>query len=546
MMATSPLDQSTPTSDAPGLPGWRWQPLPPDLSASPGRLRRARLLVSSAVTVGVLTCGLAAARFVLEGGSSRVGWVLAAAALGFLGTPLVLRSSRSLTIAGSMPPLLGVLATGTMAFLEGGLYSEALFWAPFVPLVAALFVGARGAVAFGVAVALELVALAAAHLTGAAMSAAPADARDIGLRFFGCVGATAFGAALGWAYESGRLRAERELAATEGHNRALLKALPDLVFRLTADGRILEAPGSELGAENVGELLGDQEADRFIKQLEATLEGQRLQTGHFEIERGGRQRQCEVRTLPVERNLIVAIARDVTEQARVERAKDEFVSTVSHELRTPLTAIRGSLGLLSGGAAGRLPPETMNMLDVARRNSERLAQLVEDLLDIQKIEAGRMEFRLERVDLRDLFQETLELNQAMADRRGVTLVVSSEPPRAAVRADPARLQQALTNLLSNAVKHSPPGETVRVGARRILDGVRVTVTDQGPGIPPEFRERVFDKFFQIDSSTTRALGGTGLGLSITHNIVRRLAGQLDFTSVEGEGTTFYIDLPVVD
>jgi signal transduction histidine kinase len=231
------------------------------------------------------------------------------------------------------------------------------------------------------------------------------------------------------------------------------------------------------------------------------------------------------------------------EQRRLERLKNEFISIVSHELRTPLTSIHGALGLIGSGLGGELSPRARQLLDVAYRNSQRLVRLVDDILDLQKIESGSMPFHFQPLELRPLLEHALEANQTYASALGVSIVLVEAVQGARVYADSDRMIQVMTNLLSNAAKFSPPGESVLVTATREHNELRVAVTDRGPGIPDEFRDRIFQRFAQADSSTTREKGGTGLGLSITKAIVERLGGTISFESPPEGGTTFHFDLP---
>ena len=240
----------------------------------------------------------------------------------------------------------------------------------------------------------------------------------------------------------------------------------------------------------------------------------------------------------------VAIKQDITERKRLERMKSEFVSTVSHELRTPLTSIRGSLGLIVGGAVGELPEKARGLAQIACNNSDRLVRLINDILDIEKIESGRMNFSLRPVLLDQVAQEAVHANEGFGREHGVAIALDNALPGAKVLADPDRLNQVITNLISNAAKFSPAGETVRVSIAAHGDGVRLSVADRGPGIPEEFRDRIFEKFSQADATDARKVGGTGLGLSITKVIVERFGGELTFDSERGVGTVFHVDLPL--
>jgi PAS domain S-box-containing protein len=239
----------------------------------------------------------------------------------------------------------------------------------------------------------------------------------------------------------------------------------------------------------------------------------------------------------------VAVIRNVTERKRVEAMKTEFVSTVSHELRTPLTSIAGSLGLLAGGAAGALPERAARLIKIAHSNSQRLVRLINDILDIEKIESGKMNFDVRPIPLRPLVEQAIQANLAFAHEYDVRLTLADAPEDAVVLGDSDRLIQVLTNLLSNAAKFSPKGGEVIVRIVTGQDSHRISVEDQGPGIPEEFRQRIFSKFAQADASDTREKGGTGLGLSIVRQIVSRLGGSVGFESGEGRGTVFHVDLP---
>lgn len=237
------------------------------------------------------------------------------------------------------------------------------------------------------------------------------------------------------------------------------------------------------------------------------------------------------------------IAEDITERKEVERMKSEFISTVSHELRTPLTSISGSLSLLSKNAVGELPAKASSLVTIALRNSQQLGFLINDLLDIEKLLAGKMEFRIETFPLAGAVLECLENIQNYAGDREVA-IHASRLSEVAVSADRQRLAQALNNLLSNAIKFSPAGAKVNVYTEIHGQRVHILVRDHGPGIDPEFCNRIFQKFSQADSSDRRAKGGTGLGLAITRELMIRMGGQVDYHSVPGDGATFWLELPV--
>ncbi len=234
---------------------------------------------------------------------------------------------------------------------------------------------------------------------------------------------------------------------------------------------------------------------------------------------------------------------DLTERKRVEQMKNDFVSTVSHELRTPLTSISGALGLIVGGALGSAPPTMQQMLEIAYRNSLRLGHLINDLLDMEKIAAGKMSFELREHSLGDLLEESLASNQALCEQHGVRCTLE-HPTDVLVWVDGLRLQQVLGNFLSNAVKFTPDGGEIRLHSSLRGTKVRISVTDQGPGIPEAFRSRVFEKFAQADASDSRQKSGTGLGLAITKELIERMGGTVGFDCVPGQGTTFWCELPI--
>ena len=233
------------------------------------------------------------------------------------------------------------------------------------------------------------------------------------------------------------------------------------------------------------------------------------------------------------------------ERKRLERLKDEFVSTVSHELRTPLTSIAGSLGLLMGKPTGVLSKPAERLLEIAHTNSERLVRLVNDILDIEKLESGRAVFDFKRVEVRPLVEQTVEAIRGFAEGHRVRIRIEAAPAGNEVRVDADRFAQVITNLLSNAVKFSPPDNEVVVAVEKRADLVRITVRDHGPGIPAEFKSRVFERFAQADATDARRKGGTGLGLSIVKEIVGRLAGDVGFGGAPGgDGAVFHVELPI--
>lgn len=241
---------------------------------------------------------------------------------------------------------------------------------------------------------------------------------------------------------------------------------------------------------------------------------------------------------------VVGIARDITESKRQEQLKNEFIATVSHELRTPITAIIGAIGMLTTNAAGYIPETASRLIRIAYGNCQRLARIVNDILDFETIESGKMQCDRKLVELRALVEQIVEANQTFAAYHDVRLRIESAQGPIAVLADPDRLGQVISNLLANALKFSPPEAEVVVSTHLHGQHGRVSVRDQGPGIPDDYKQRIFEKFVQVDASDSRKKGGTGLGLSIAKQIIVALRGSIDVEDAEGGGAVFHITLPL--
>ena len=363
-----------------------------------------------------------------------------------------------------------------------------------------------------------------------------------------------------WRYLKTRGDLLRRIRAVAARQEAVFDSAMDAILTLNPSGsvesvnsageRMFGWSAADLERRDVGLLfdLAGEGRGPFLNRIGATPED--LRAG---VLREMRARRRDGSTLPIDVALgamdlptgrhVVAVVRDITERRRVEQMKAEFVSTVSHELRTPLTSIAGSLGLLAGGAAGPLPEKAARLIGIAQANSQRLVRLINDILDVEKLESGKLDLDLKPLDLRQIAERSIEGARGFAQELGVELrlVDGQEAP---VRGDADRLIQVVTNLLSNAAKFSPRGGEVTVTIHPEARIARLSVADQGPGVPEAFRSRIFTKFAQADSSDTRAKGGTGLGLAIAREIAERHGGRLWFESTEGEGATFHLDLPL--
>lgn len=240
----------------------------------------------------------------------------------------------------------------------------------------------------------------------------------------------------------------------------------------------------------------------------------------------------------------MAILVDITQIKQAEKLKREFTAVVSHELRTPLTSISGALSVMSSGIFDPLPNSLEKLLAIATRNCERLLELIEDLLDIDKLAAGKGQFHIESLELLPLLEQSIADLKPYADQYGVRLEIEAMLHDVQLRCDSRRFNQIMANLVSNAIKFSPHGCPVRVAVSTPPGKVRIEVIDLGPGIDAAFQHQVFQSFSQADSSDTRNKSGTGLGLAITRELVLQLGGDIGFESTAGAGTTFWLEWPI--
>ncbi|MBW8830489.1 MAG: PAS domain-containing protein [Burkholderiales bacterium] len=264
--------------------------------------------------------------------------------------------------------------------------------------------------------------------------------------------------------------------------------------------------------------------------------------------RDGTEFTLEIALVPLSVNGVhpgMCVCRDVTDAERVDRMKSEFVSMVSHELRTPLTSLRGSLAILADGSIAGLPPDAMRLLRLANTNAERLVVLVNDILDYEKLRAGALILDLAAIDLSEVARRAIESLEGMARPAGVHLLLRGDDENAPALADPTRFTQVLVNLISNAIKYSPPNGTVRVTIERNDERARLTVRDDGPGVPAEFLPRLFLPFEQARDPKQRKQGGTGLGLAISRGLIEMMNGAIGIDPpTRGCGAAFWIDLPL--
>ena len=363
---------------------------------------------------------------------------------------------------------------------------------------------------------------------------------------------------------SPRKDTKEDLLQMEGHYRGLLEAAPDAMVVVNQAGEIvlLNLRAEKQFGYRHDELLGQKVtniipvgfAERLIADSLRSPEdalAQQIGTGIelIALRKDGSEFPVEIMLSPLqsaEGILVTAAIRNISARKKMERLKDEFVASVSHELRTPLTSIAASLDLLMAQMTDGLPAPVLRMISIAHLNSQRLVRLVNNILDIEKLEAGQtvFKFNLDRIDVLQQVGKAIEANLDFAEARDVRILFDKNAGVAAdVRADPGRLVQAIANILSNAIKFSLPNGVVEVSVEEESSNVRISVRDHGPGIAADFKPRVFERFAQADVNDARLQGGTGLGLSIAKEIVDRLGGRVNFADVPGGGTVFHVDLP---
>jgi PAS domain S-box-containing protein len=354
--------------------------------------------------------------------------------------------------------------------------------------------------------------------------------------------------------------ARRQVEASGRKLALFAERAPIAVLELQPDGSVAEvnAAAELLFGYAAAELVGGhvkklvrpefhEDFDRMWRELVTSREsvaGLKIRNPR----RDGIDIICEWTVTPlvnVQNDVIAVIAqgRDVTAQLEAERMKKEFTSTLSHELRTPLTSIIGSLQLINTGVMGQVQRDIAELTVIAERNAQRLLDLINDILDVEKIESGKLALAPEVMPVDELVREAITLNKAFGERFKVRFESHGDIVERKVHADRKRLLQVMTNLLSNAAKFSPEGGVVEISTEDAGPNVRVAVHDRGSGIPEAFRPRIFDRFTQADSTATRQKGGTGLGLAICKRLVELMQGRIGFDDRPGGGTTFWFELP---
>jgi signal transduction histidine kinase len=288
--------------------------------------------------------------------------------------------------------------------------------------------------------------------------------------------------------------------------------------------------------------------DEYVQQFQFTSLRELVGTERelLGLRRNGKEFPIEVAVSEVRDGEVsyIGVIRDISERKHTEKLKNEFIATVSHELRTPLTSIAASLAIIESGSVGQLPDKANSLIQIAKQNSLRLQSLISDLLDMDKLLTNQMEFNLDNYDALATMQRAIDANKYYAEKYQISFRITHVEEHTLFHADIARTLQVLGHLLSNAAKFSPPHTSVDIAITRKTRWVRFSVTDHGAGIPNEFKAKIFTSFAQADSGSARARDGSGLGLTISRELVEKMGGNIGFTSSPGQGSCFYVELPL--
>ncbi|WP_411824708.1 ATP-binding protein [Leptospira sp. 'Mane'] len=353
-------------------------------------------------------------------------------------------------------------------------------------------------------------------------------------------------------------KVERGYESVVSKNRAIINSIPDKLYRIHKDGIVIDYKmypdfaGWEIPSENAEErfssvesLFPEESLTSIRNMISQVLDLDQTQSIEYSKEEYDGVKFYEARIAKSGPEEVLAIVRNITERKKAERLKNEFISLVSHELRTPLTSIKGAIELLIGGVAGDLSNQAKSLLNICRKNTLRLVRFVTDLLDIEALDSGNINFKYKAFFLEDVIQASVDGMRTFAEQYHVLLNYQKDADSVSVFVDEDRLNHCITNLISNAVKYTPKYSEVLIRVGKSELGAYIQVIDQGPGIDLDFQPRLFHRFAQGTPPKDKLVGGTGLGLSITKGFIEVMKGTIDFET-SSTGTSFTITLPLYD
>jgi PAS domain S-box-containing protein len=362
---------------------------------------------------------------------------------------------------------------------------------------------------------------------------------------------------------SHRIAFEHLLQEEASYNQSILNAVIDGIITIDTIGNIRSAnpatahifdyPLDQFPHQHINQFIQDPESGsimRHIKYHTAKIDlNTEINHDVIGVKSNGEQFPLELQLACIQRKnekLFIAVVRDISERKRLEQAKQEFISNISHELRTPLTSILASLSLMKSGALGQFSEQAEKIIHIADQNGQKLGALINDLLDMDKLINGKMNVDFKIQPIYPLVVKAIENLAAMAKRNEITVELLRQDSGWVAKVDSSKLHHILTNLLSNAIKFSPAHTQVTVNILNNINKLRIEIIDQGPGIPREEHDLLFQKFYQVDRSNSRPVGGAGLGLAISRELITLMHGEIGLSSEPGKGSCFFIELPLIN
>lgn len=526
----------------------RW--IPPSILAEPDQARRARIIVGTALLIGLSAFVGPSIRHALKPLDPVSISVYATLTFVWLGLPFVVRRWGRLDLASHVLAGSSIAMLMFASWLNGGIRAPIVLAFIIVPMFTGLTSGFRASVVIGVMAMVVIGGLLVLDLSGHPRPVPFAS--DTGLWI---VHTTTYMLMIGCAvaivgvYERERLRKEALLRASERRYRQAIASASNVAYAwspgkpLFCSPALLDWLSADEAPADLESCVAADDRPRLAGALRACIEHGEPLHGEYRLRSGERWVEIHGEAQPPSGQRGVGISgllRDISREKELEAMKEDFSAFVVHELRSPVAAVKGSLRLLEVGLVTE-PAKRRDMLAIALRGCDRLSSLVDDLLDMQKLERDKMQYDRQPLDLARLARATVEEHEGLASHYGVTFELGGLES-VVVEGDERWLAQVLVNLLSNAAKHTPGGGTVTVRVVRQPERARLEVVDQGPGVPEVFRASLFDKFSQARSEEGRR-SGTGLGLSLAKLVVDDHQGTIDVENLEGGGARFFVELP---